>query len=294
MKPFIKYVGGKSDIINHFIDFFPKNIKTYYEPFLGGGSILFYLLESLEKNEIKINSIKVNDNNMILIEMYKNIKCNLEKYTTLLNEIINIYNKSEHIQYKKKHKFIIGEKNVHQYINMGKSYIFYFYRQLYNETNDIFLKSVLFLFLNKTCYRGLYRESKNGYNVPFGNYKNPIFYDQENLEKISYLLNKYNVNFYSLDYKNFITDVESEDFIYLDPPYYNTFTKYIHKDFNKDDQVQLYKIIQNLPCKFVLSNSKNEFINDLYKNFNKNVINCKRRINSKKPNSKEDEFIIFN
>jgi len=294
MKPFIKYVGGKSDIINHFIDFFPKNIKTYYEPFLGGGSILFYLLESLEKNEIKINSIKVNDNNMILIEMYKNIKCNLEKYTTLLNEIINIYNKSENIQYKKKHKFIIGEKNVHQYINMGKSYIFYFYRQLYNETNDIFLKSVLFLFLNKTCYRGLYRESKNGYNVPFGNYKNPIFYDQENLEKISYLLNKYNVNFYSLDYKNFITDVESEDFIYLDPPYYNTFTKYIHKDFNKDDQVQLYKIIQNLPCKFVLSNSKNEFINDLYKNFNKNVINCKRRINSKKPNSKEDEFIIFN
>jgi len=294
MKPFIKYVGGKSDILDHFIDYFPKNIDTYYEPFLGGGSVLFRLLDMLENKKIKINCIKVNDNNKILIETYNNIKNNLRQFITKLDEIIENYTKSEDIQYEKRHKFIIDEKDINIYIPRGKSYVFYYYRQLYNETNDIFLKSVLFLFLNKTCFRGLYRESKNGFNVPFGNYKTPNFYNLENLENISNLLNKYNVQLFNVDYKDFLTDICSYDFVYLDPPYYDTFTKYIEGDFNKQDQVQLFNIINSFSCKFLLSNSKNEFIDELYNKFNRNVINCKRRINAKNPESIQEEFIVYN
>lgn len=294
MKPFLKYVGGKNDIIEQFIDHFPKNIDTYYEPFLGGGSVLFRLLDMLESKNIKINKIKVNDNNKILIETYNNIKNNLKQYILKLDEIIDNYIRAQDIQYEKRHKFIIEEQNINDYIHRGKSYVFYYYRHLYNETNDIFLKSVLFLFLNKTCFRGLYRESKNGFNVPFGNYKNPNFYNIENLEKISFLLNKYNVQLVNMDYKDFLVGISLYDFVYLDPPYYDTFTKYIEGDFDKNDQIKLYNIINAFSCKFLLSNSKNEFIDDLYKNFNRNVINCKRRINAKNPESIQEEFIVYN
>lgn len=294
MKPFLKYVGGKSDIIDQFIDHFPNNIDTYYEPFLGGGSVLFRLLDMLENRNIKIHNIKVNDNNKILIETYNNIKNNLRQYISKLDEIIDHYYKAEDIQYEKRHKFIIDERDVNNYIPRGKSYVFYYYRRLYNETNDIFFKSVLFLFLNKTCFRGLYRESKNGFNVPFGNYKNPNFYNIENLEKISLLLNKYNVHLVNVDYKDFLVDVSLYDFVYLDPPYFDTFTKYIEGDFDKNDQLQLSNIINTFSCKFLLTNSKNDFIDDLYKNFNRNVINCKRRINAKNPESIQEEFIVYN
>lgn len=294
MKPFLKYVGGKSDIIEKFIGLFPKDIDTYHEPFLGGGSVLFYLLGLLENNKIKINTIRTNDNNGVLINMYINIKTQFDRYISELQQVCKNYTISPSIEYEPRHEYTINSENINDYIDRGKSYVFYFYRNLYNTTSDEFLKSVLFLFLNKTCFRGLYRESKNGFNVPFGNYKNPSFYDFEHLKNISNLLNKYKVEFHNLDYKEFIKDVKTKDFIYLDPPYYDTFTKYIKNDFNIEDQKELQTILSRLPCKFVMSNSKNEFIDDLYKNYNKNVISCKRRINSKKPQSTEEEFLVYN
>lgn len=270
MKPFLIHVGGKADLIKDIFYTFPNTIDTYYEPFIGGGSVLFYILELLEQNKLNINHIKVNDKNKILIEVYKNIKNNLSLFISTLEKLSKIYWNSE-----------------------DKKATYYILKNKYNTTDNIFFKSALYIVLNKTCYRGMYRESKNGFNTAYGNYANRKIYDEEQLKEASYLFNKYKVEFNNQDFSEFIKDVKSSDFIYLDPPYHNTTTKYTHDGFNEDCQIQLYNIVKSLPCRFSLSNSNTEFINQLYQNYHIDIINAKRRIKAKDPNYIEQEIIIY-
>ena len=169
MHPFLKWVGGKTQIINDIYKMFPKNIDTYYEPFLGGGSVLIKLLKEQKNNNIQINKIIVGDINEALIYTYINIRDDKDKLLKYLNKIASHYNS---IEYSTNINRKPQNKND---ANLSKENYYYWIRTKYNNSNNKrkVKNSARFIFLNKTCFRGVYREGKNGFNVPFGHYKNP-------------------------------------------------------------------------------------------------------------------------
>lgn len=279
-KPFIKWVGGKQKILNNFIEKIPNNINNYHELFLGGGSFLFMILHLKNTNKINITgNIYAYDINNNLINLYNNIKNNKDELYTELLKYYNKYNSYNTVDDKEKY--------------------YYSVRDIYNKNNEIdeIEKSAIFIFLNKTCFRGLYREGPNGFNVPYGNYKKVIIISQEELNTISKLIE--NVNFICLDFSESIKNVKSGDFVYLDPPYYpindKSFTDYNYKKFNKERQLELFNYINNFKnIKFILSNSNTDIVINNFKNYHIDKINVKRLINSKNPSANEKEVIIYN
>lgn len=295
VKPFIKWVGGKSKLLDNIFKHFPKEIESYYEPFLGGGSVLFNLLFMLESGKIKCNNIIVNDLNATLIDLYKYIKISPNDFLKELEEIVGTYNKSKNIDYPKRYKFT--NKSLEESVKCGRVYLYYHYRDMYNKEPRGIRKCALFIFLNKTCFRGLYREnSKGDYNVPYGNYKNVIFYEKGNILECSRLFNKYNITFENKDFKQFIIEEnpskELNSLVYMDPPYKDTFVGYNSNgyDFHKD----LKNICDILRCKFVQSNSKCDYNLELYNSFTIEEIKTKHSINSKNPGKGVSEILIYN
>lgn len=282
---FLKWVGGKSQIVNNIISKYPNNINNYYEIFLGGGASLFKLLEYVNNNKIILKGkIYAYDINEDLINCYILIQQNPDELFNEINKLINEYQK------------IDNEKDNEKY--------YYNIRTLYNELNNdkknIIKKSAYFIFLNKTCFRGLYRIGPNGFNVPFGHYKNKNIITKELILHISNLIK--NVNFKCINcFESLKQKFNDDDFIYLDPPYVpikkTSFTKYNSSDFTLDNHKELFKILNNLNCKFLLSNSDNELVlnsfNDKNK-FNIELINVKRQINSKNPGEITNETLITN
>jgi DNA adenine methylase len=302
--PILKWVGGKRDIISNIFDKFPKEIDNYYELFIGGGSVFLELISRCEKNEIKVNKFILNDINETLITMYNNIKNN-DELEILIKELKTLnenYNKATHIEYPKRHKYQIDlNENIENVIKKGKSFLYYYYRQLYNSiSNNTILKSALLIFLNKTCFRGLYREGPNGFNVPFGNYENPSIYDEHYLKHLNHIFKKYDITFSNINFRDF-KSFNKNDFVYLDPPYYpvndKSFVEYNESGFGKKENEELYelcKLLNKVSIKFIHSNSSASFILEKYKEFKIENINVKRRINSKNPESSVLEVLIFN
>jgi len=252
-KPLIKWVGGKSQIIKEILDKFPKEIDNYHEIFLGGGSVLFGLLNYQKEGIIKINGkLFAYDNNIALIYLYKNIQTNhLELYEYLM-KIIEEFNKED-----------------------DKESYYYYIRDKYNSLNIDKIKSIegssLFLFLNKTCFRGLFRESRNGFNVPYGNYKNPEIINKNHLEEIHKLIKE--VEFIHQDFMISLSkSFNKNDFIYLDPPYYpensKSFVKYNNDGFDLNSHINLFKIINELNrnhLKILMNNSDVPIIREYFK-----------------------------
>ena len=290
MKPFIKYVGGKTQILDNVFELFPDKINNYYEPFIGGGSVLIELLERIEKGDISVENIFISDINSVLINCYNMIKYDCDNLIKLLEEYKKNYESEKEVEYPPRHKFIINEK----WIGKGKQYLYYYYRDLYNKTTDINIKSALLIFLNKTCFRGLYRVGPNGFNVPYGNYKKPEIFNKIHLKSLSQLFNKYDVNFKAHSFEE-LKKFKKNDFIYLDPPYYpinkTSFTEYDENDFPHQKLVDFCK---KLNIKFLQSNSKCDYILREYEQFNIGTIECKRRINSKNPDNVVNEVFINN
>ena len=294
--PFIKWVGGKNQIINTVLNSFPKEINNYHELFLGGGSVLLGLLQKIELKDIKLNGIiYAYDLNNNLITTYQILQKNPKKLVKALAKLTKDYNNISTMK---------GERNITKLSDAKKSKESYYYyiRNCYNKEikkdkpSSIKVASYL-IFLNKTCFRGLYRTGPNGFNVPFGNYKNPKIYNEEQMYNISKLIK--NVVFRVADFVDSISMVKENDFVYLDPPYVpemsTSFTKYNMKDFSLDDHKKLFKICMNLPSKnisFVMSNSKVELVTTTFKKFNIKEILCKRSINSKNPGAKTKEVLI--
>lgn len=283
-KPLIKWVGGKSQIIKEILDKFPKEIDNYHEIFLGGGSVLFGLLNYQKEGIIKINGkLFAYDNNIALIYLYKNIQTNYLELYEYLMKIIEEFNKED-----------------------DKESYYYYIRDKYNSLNIDKIKSIegssLFLFLNKTCFRGLFRESRNGFNVPYGNYKNPEIINKNHLEEIHELIKE--VEFIHQDFMISLSkSFNKNDFIYLDPPYYpensKSFVKYNKDGFDLNSHINLFKIINELNrnhLKILMNNSDVPIIREYFKmdDFRIITIECKRRINSKNPQSTTNELIIKN
>jgi DNA adenine methylase len=309
LKPILKWAGGKTQILNIIFTHFPKNITDYYEPFCGGGSIFIELINKIEKNEINVNgSININDINEYLIKMYSSVKNNVNELLKCLKIIKTLYNSSTDVVYEKRHKYEIDVNlSNDELIKKGKSYIYYYYRELFNNNNNNdndneIQKCAIFIFLNKTCFRGLYRESKNGFNVPYGNYKNPSIYKKNEILSLHRAFNKYNFTFTNINYDLFLKPEEFKEnsFIYIDPPYYplneKSFVSYNKDGFSVKDNEKLANICFSFSkndIQFIHSNSYCDYNVNMYKNYKCEKILCKRSINSKNPKSTANEILII-
>jgi DNA adenine methylase len=293
MKPFLKWVGGKTQIIEKVLELFPEKMTNYYEPFLGGGSVLLGVLSLRKSEKIQISGkVYASDLNSNLIGLYKNIQSKLDKVIEELKTIIEANPKTGNIINRK-------PQNITEAQTSQESY-YYWIRSRFNSLNkeerQTPLGSAMFLFMNKTCFRGVYREGPKGFNVPYGNYKK-VSFDEKYLEEISELIK--DVEFSIQSFSNVLDRIVENDFVYLDPPYAplnsKSFVAYTSSGFPKEMHDILFGKCNNLKSKFVLSNSdvplvKNAFSSEKYK---KIVILCKRSISSN-PSSKINELLITN
>jgi len=270
VKPFIKWAGGKKQLIEQFAPFFPKKIEIYYEPFVGSGVVAFFLLES----HPEIKKIYLSDINEELITAYDVVKNNVEELIKVLKE------------YEKKH---------------NKEFFYKIRSQDIKTLNRVHI-AARFIYLNKTCFNGLYRvNSKGEFNVPIGSYKNPLICAEKNLRDISKSLKKDDIK--NKQFYDAVKDAKEGDFIYFDPPYYplpnaTSFTKYTKEKFLDEEQKLLAKVFKELDkkgCKIMLSNSDTEFIRNLYKEYYINIVRAKRMINcNAKKRGKVNEVVITN
>ena len=292
-KPFLKWVGGKTQIINNIISKIPPRMNNYHELFLGGGSILFAVLSLQKQNKVVIkNKIYACDINSDLINVYKNIQNNKDELYELIQGYINEYSSIEGCVINRKPTSIEEAKT-------SKESYYYWIRNKYNKIDKNTIEcSALFMFINKTCFRGMYREGPNGYNVPYGHYKKtPTILSKTELNYISDLIK--DVEFKNCSFTESIKNVREEDFVYLDPPYApeksNSFVGYVASGFNLEKHQLLFNEIKKLQnIKFVMSNAKVDLVIDNFKGYNCDDIIARRAINSKKPGSTTTEVIIYN
>lgn len=249
--PFVKWAGGKRQFLDILHAEAPKSFGRYYEPFVGGGAFLFSRLP---------DSATISDANSELINCYRVIRDDVE----MLIQNLRIHTNDEAYFYAVRAKDLSKMTPVQ--------------------------RASRFIFLNKTCFNGLYRENKRGqFNTPFGRYENPKFADTENLRAISEYLRTYDVEIKHSDYKFVLTEAQPGDYVYFDPPYTPTsktanFTGYVKGGFGLQDQAELAKTFAELSKRGVLvmlSNSNTPIIHELYKRFNIKIIHAARAINCK-------------
>jgi DNA adenine methylase len=292
-KPFLKWVGGKSQIIDDVISKIPTQMNNYHELFLGGGSVLLAVLSLQKQNKITIkNKIYANDVNNVLINVYKNIQTNKEELYKHFKLYMNEYDGIKGFVINRKPTSIKDAKT-------SKESYYYWSRNKYNNMDKNTIECcALFMFLNKTCFRGMYREGPNGYNVPYGHYKKtPLIMSEKELNYISELIK--DVEFTHCSFTESIKNVKGGDFIYLDPPYApensKSFVGYVSKGFNLQTHELLFGEIKKMEnVNFVMSNSKVDLVVDNFKDYNCVDVATRRAINSKNPGSTTTEVIIYN
>ncbi|VEU58937.1 DNA adenine methylase [Mycoplasmopsis gallinacea] len=268
LKPFVKWVGGKTQLIPEIKRRLPQKIKDYYEPFLGGGAVLL----SLQPKKAYVNDI-----NKVLINAFNVIK-------NRPSELIKILKSLDQVECTKE--------------------FFYQKREQFNNklTQQEFDEEMaaLFIFLNKKCFNGLYRVNSKGlFNVPFNNKTTGNSYDEQNILNI----NKYlqNVEISNLDFEESLKSAKKGDFIFIDSPYAplnpNSFDAYTKEGFGEKNHIRLSKVFKELDkkgCFLMLTNHDTELIRDLYSEYNIDVVNVKRNVNSDGKNRKGVELIITN
>ena len=298
-KPILKWVGGKTQIIDKLILDFPIEINNYHEIFLGGGSVLLTLLSYVKNGIIKIHgNIYAYDLNEPLIYVYKNIQTNYNELYDIIQNIITDFNECCDGEINRTPVNIEEAK-------LAKENYYYWVRSEYNKLclsdKKSILGSAMFIFLNKTCFRGVFRVGPKGFNVPYGHYNNPEIINKEHLEEIHNLIQ--NVIFECSDFNTSLTKIEENDFVYLDPPYApekdTSFVGYTENGFNIENHKNLFKLIHiltNKNKKIMLSNSDVSLVRENFTSENYNILSilCKRSINSKNPNAKTKEVIIKN
>lgn len=253
--PVVKWVGGKRQLLPEIVPLIPKRIKNYCEPFLGGGAVLFSLQPS---------KAIVNDINGDLITVYEVIRDDVE---SLIESLRNHKNTSEYF---------------YEIRDLDRN------KELYNTVSKVEKASRL-IYLNKTCFNGLFRVNSAGeFNTPFGHYKNPNIVNEPVLRAVNKYFNSSSILFYREDFAETLKRVEKGSFVYLDPPYdpvsdTASFTGYNKGGFDRNEQERLKLCCDKLTesgIKFMLSNSATDFIKDLYKDYYINIVKAKRTINS--------------
>ncbi|OFL49833.1 DNA methyltransferase [Nosocomiicoccus sp. HMSC067E10] len=274
LKPFIKWVGGKRQLLDVITNNLPKKINTYYEPFIGGGAVFF---------DLQHTPSIINDYNIELINVYKVIRDNIDE---LIEELKNH--------------------------SMNNSKAYYLEIRAWDRTDDYSKRTDVeraarFIYMNKTGFNGLYRVNKNNqFNVPYGKYKNPNIVNEGLLREVSEFLNDENIKIISGDFEDAVKDAQAGDFIYFDPPYapldlnLNNFVGYTDNGFGYDEQIRLRDLFVELDkrgCYVMLSNSSSEIIHELYKDYKDTtlIVGATRAVNSNAAGrGKVDEVIVKN
>lgn len=269
--PFLRWAGGKRQLMPEIRKMLPNGVANhpYYEPFIGGGALFF---ELLPKRAV------INDYNEELINVY-----------TVIRD-----NPSELIEDLKRHK------------NTAE----YFYKIRAIDRQPLFSnltrieRASRIIYLNKTCYNGLYRVNNAGeFNSPFGRYKNPNIVNEPVIKAVSKYLNSSQIQISSCDYALILKDIPTDSFVYLDPPYHpisesSSFTGYVQGGWNEEDQLRLRDVCNRLrdnDIKFLLSNSASDFIREIYSDYNIHIVQAKRSVNSNSSRRGQvDEFLIRN
>jgi DNA adenine methylase len=293
-KPFLKWVGGKTQIINEVLKKIPKEMNNYHELFLGGGSVLLAVLSLQKQNKIIIkNKVYAYDINEALINVYKHIQKDKDRVYKHIQSYIKVYNSLSGTEINRKPKTLKEAKT-------SKESYYYWLRSKYRTMSKSYKRSALFMFLNKLCFRGMYREGPNGFNVPYGHYKKtPEIVSKSDLDNISELIK--DVKFVHSGFSQSVQKIKKGDFVYLDPPYApenkKSFVGYTKGGFNLETHKKLFEDIKELSkkqIKFAMSNAKVELVLVAFKDFNYIEVIARRAINSKKPGSKTTEVIIYN
>jgi len=276
VRPFLKWAGGKRQLLPEIVKYLPKMTSkhTYYEPFIGGGALLF---------ELQPPKAVINDSNKELINCYKVIRDSLDE---LIEEL-------------SKDKYSNSETSYYEMRDLDRSTKQY---EILSEVE----KAARIIYLNKTCYNGLFRVNSQGqFNVPFGRYKNPNFLDDAVLRAVNKYLNSNNITLLNQDFAEAVKDAKRGDFVYFDPPYdpvseTASFTGYDVNGFNRDEQERLkeeFDALHKRGCKVMLSNSCTDFILDLYKDYQDTIIKVRatRSINSNAlKRGRVDEVLVLN
>ncbi|MEK4496742.1 DNA adenine methylase [Ureibacillus sp. FSL W8-0352] len=265
LQPFLKWAGGKRQLLPEIRKYYPKKYNTYYEPFVGAGAVLF---------DLKPANAVINDTNKELINVYKVIKDSIK-----LEELINDLKK-----YKNDSDYYYEIRNLDR-------------EDTYKSLED-YKKASRFIYLNKTCFNGLYRvNSKGQFNVPFGKYKNPDYVNEAVLRAVHEFLNQNNIKIFNLDFEEVVEDATYGDFVYFDPPYHpvsktSSFTSYTDNGFGKEDQERLrdtFERLYNKGCYVLLSNSDTEFIREIYSDLKSEGVTILEVDASRSINSKADK-----
>lgn len=267
--PFLKWVGGKRQLMPELKSHIPKKVGRYFEPFLGGGALFF---------EIQPEQGIVNDANPDLINVYQVIKDNVDELIEDLKKHVN------------------EEEYFYQIRGLDRT-------EGFNKLSPI-QKASRIIYLNKTCFNGLYRVNNAGeFNSPFGRYKNPNIVNEVTLKAVNNYLNKTKTVINNADYIEATSDAKRGNFVYLDPPYdpvsdSSNFTGYTQSGFNKDEQIRLKEFCEKMDrkgVKFMLSNSSTQFIKELYSGFKIHTVEATRAINSDPlGRGKVEEVIVKN
>lgn len=271
VKPFLKWAGGKNQLLADIRLKYPNQVDTYCEPFVGGGAVLLDIL-SLKKPK----TILINDINKELINTYIQVQNDVDN---LIIELSNLQDKYWKLSTDEKKEFYLSKRKI--------------FNQLKFTDGNSFEKAILFIFLNKTCFNGLYRVNKKGlFNVPIGSYKKPVICDNENLRLVSNLLQ--GITIQCGDFSKCLSFIQKDTFMYLDPPYRPlsdtaSFTAYDSNSFGDEEQIRLNKFINQATkkgAKIVLSNSdpknineNDNFFDNLYNDYIIQRVSAKRMIN---------------
>ena len=260
-KPILKWAGGKTQMLDILVSNAPKQYNKYIEPFVGGGALFF---ELSPKNGI------IADSNLEIINLYKTIAEDVDELIKKLKEM----------------------KNEEEF--------YYMVRAIEPKTLTNVERAARTLYLNRTCYNGLYRVNKQGqFNVPFGKYKNPKICDEEKLYAVSKVLK--NTTIVHGDYKDVLYDyAKPGDFIFLDPPYfpisqYSDFKRYTKEQFHDEDQIKLaaeVKRLRDIGCHVLLTNSNHPLVHEFYKEFEISVHQTKRNISSKASKRSGEDVLV--
>jgi len=272
-KPFVKWAGGKRQLLPTLEQNFPSRFTTYYEPFLGGGAMLFHILTLSSKQKCRVSDL-----NSDLVLTYVTIRDRVEDLISSLGAHAKGYAKDSRPYY-----YSVREANPRSQVE----------------------KASRLVFLNRTCFNGLYRvNSKGKFNVPLGRYTNPNIVNEDNLRAVSRILQSNKVDISCRDFSSILGDVSGNDFVYLDPPYQPVsdtanFTSYTNRDFGYGDLERLARLCVDLDgkgVKVMLSNSDSEEVSKLFpKKWSRQRIPANRAINSdSKKRTGHCELLITN
>ncbi len=260
-QPFVKWVGGKRGLLEQILPLFPKDFNNYHEPFLGGGAVFF---ELYAKGILDNKKVFLSDINAELINAYCAVKDEPKELIKNLKK------------YKEKH----NKEFYYKIRSLDRD-------ESYNKLSPL-EKATRFIYLNKTCFNGLYRVNKKGFfNTPIGSYKNPNIADEETILNASEALQ--NATIKQQSFEEVLKVAKKDDLVYFDPPYYplnktSNFTSYDSNCFLENEQIKLFEVFESLSAKrvkVIQSNSDTEFIKELYKKFDIHIVNANRFINSK-------------